>query len=56
MTYLEHARFSLGLSWTLGWACLGALVHAFIPDILVTHTSDAIEEMRERLRRAGCSG
>ena len=54
MTYFEHARFSLGLSWTLGWACLGSVVHAIIPDLLVTHTSDALDEMQQRIRKAGC--
>ena len=54
MTYLEHARFSLGLAGSLFLASLASVVHAAWPDALVTYTSDTVRELDERMRSAGC--
>ena len=54
MTYREHARFSLSLAWTFAVASLASVVHAVWPDVLQTHASDTVAEVRERMKRVGC--
>ena len=54
MSYVEHARFSLGLAWSLSLAAGASIVHALWPDILETYTSRSIAELGERMKRAGC--
>ena len=54
MTYAEHCCFSLGLAWSFACACVAAVIHAFIPDVLVTYSSDTVSELRARMRGAGC--
>ena len=55
MTYAEHARFSLGLAWSLALASGAAVIHALWPDVLVTYTSDTISALRRRILESGCS-
>ena len=54
MSYIEHARFALGLSWSLALASVASFVHAVWPDVLETYTSDTINELQRRIQGAGC--
>ena len=45
MTYTEHAKLSLHFSYLLAKGSCLAFLHAFIPDIAVTSTSDTIKEI-----------
>ena len=56
MNYAEHARFALGLAWSLALAAGASVVHAVWPDVLETYTSDAINELQRRIQNAGCRG
>lgn len=50
MTYMEHARFSLGLAWTLALGAGASVVHAIWPDVLESYTSTTIENLEKRIR------
>ena len=54
MTYLEHCMFSLKISKTFLVGSFKALVHAFIPDIYITSTSDIVSDVNNRLDNSGC--
>ena len=40
MTYIQHFKFSMNLSKKFAIASAAAAIHAIIPDILVTHSTD----------------
>jgi hypothetical protein len=54
MTYLEHMKLSLELSSTFFIGSLKALLHAFIPDICVTSSTDTVRIANEKMSKAGC--
>ena len=54
MTYWEHARLSLGLAWLFAKAAVAAAIHAVWPDVLISHSTDAVAEAQKRLAAAGC--
>ena len=54
MTYFEHMKFSLYLAYKFFIASIIAVVHAFIPDIFLTHSSDIIKLLDNELKNAGC--
>ena len=54
MSYAEHARFALGLAWSLALAAGASVIHAAWPDVLETYTSDTICDVQRRIRDAGC--
>tara|TARA_X000000368_G_C22394307_1_gene434671 strand:+ start:173 stop:370 length:198 start_codon:yes stop_codon:yes gene_type:complete len=54
MTYTEHFKFSLYLSYTFAKASVCALVHALHPDMFVTHSSDTIAKITEEMKKVGC--
>ena len=43
MTYFEHMKFSLFLSFTFFKASIGAFIHSIYPDILVTSSTETLE-------------
>lgn len=43
MTYLEHMKFSLFLSFNFFKASFSAFVHAIYPDILITSSTDTLK-------------
>ena len=45
MSYLEHMKFSLYLSYMFGKASFYAIIHAIYPDILITSSSDTIKKL-----------
>jgi len=51
MDYLEHMLASLNYSFILFLSCIKSLIHAFIPDLFVTSTSECIIEINNKLIR-----
>jgi len=54
MTYFEHFRLSIGFSLKFTIAAYKAFMHALIPDIYITSTSDAISDIQHILEKSGC--
>lgn len=54
MSYIEHMKFSLVLSGKFAKASAGAFIHAIIPDLLITHSSDTIKKISEDMEKVGC--
>ena len=50
MTYTEHMMFSLGLSKIFLEAGAKAIIHAFIPDVLLTSSTDSIELLKTKMK------
>jgi|UniRef100_A0A6C0DWS3 hypothetical protein len=51
MGYFEHMFISLHYAFILLLSCIKAFIHAFIPDIYVTSTSECIVEINKELTR-----
>ena len=51
MTYFEHMKFSLFLSFTFLKASFDAFVHAIYPDILVTSSTDTLELLNIEMKK-----
>ena len=51
MGYFEHMYISLHYAFILLLSCIKAFIHAFIPDIYVTSTSECIVEINKELTR-----
>ena len=54
MTYKKHCLFSLGVSSQFLQGSYKALVHAFIPDVYITSTSDIVKDINYKLKASGC--
>ena len=54
MTYFEHMKFSLYLSYSFFKASIAALIHGFYPDILETYSSDLIIRINKDMSKIGC--
>lgn len=50
MTYTEHMMFSLGLSKIFLLASVKAIIHAFIPDVLITSSTDYIKLLKDKMK------
>ena len=55
MDYSTHAAFSLKLAYLLAVGSAKAVVHAVLPDMYVSSTSDVVQEVQKELRRSGCN-
>ena len=49
MTYFEHMLVSLNYALILFLSCIKAIIHAFIPDIFTTSTSECIREINIKI-------
>lgn len=49
MSYLEHLYLSLGFSYKLFISSFKALIHALIPSLFITSTSDVVNEISYEL-------
>jgi hypothetical protein len=47
MTYFQHMRFALMLARKTFGCAVASVVHAFIPFVLVDHTSKTINKLNE---------
>lgn len=54
MDYLEHCKFSLGISYHFIFGFWGAIVHAFVPSFYTTSSSDTSKLIQNILKSAGC--
>ena len=54
LTYIEHFKFSMYLSYEFALALVAAVVHAFYPDALVTYSSDTVERVTKEMKKIGC--
>lgn len=54
MSFKEHMKFSLYLSFSLFKGSIAALIHAIYPDILITYSSDLINRLQEDMSKIGC--
>lgn len=54
MTYLDHAKFSSNLGIKLFIGSIKALIHAIIPELYKTSTSDLVNELKIEIENAGC--
>ena len=54
MTYLEHSYFSLWLSTRFTIGALQAFIHAIIPTLFKTSSSDLVTSVETTINNAGC--
>jgi len=54
MTYLEHMKLSLQLSSLFFVGSVKALIHAFVPDVFITSSTDTVRIANEKMSKAGC--
>ena len=51
MDYFEHMLISLNYALILFISTIKAIIHAFIPDIFITSTSECINEINIKLNK-----
>lgn len=49
VTYWTHMKFSLGLARTFAGASWKAVVHAILPDVYITSSTDTVETLTKTL-------
>ena len=54
LTYTQHLKFSMYLSFEFLKASACAFVHGLIPDLFVTHSSDTIFRLQNEMKKIGC--
>lgn len=55
MTYTEHLFLSLYFSFIMWIGSMQAFVHAFIPDMFITSTTDLAHDIQNIIKRSGCN-
>ena len=54
MNYTQHLKLSINLSFLMLKGSIKAVIHAFIPDLCVTSTTDIHQEIGDILLKNGC--
>lgn len=54
MTYYEHFKFSLSLSFYFFKKSYQALIHSIYPNLYITSSSDVIKELEYKFKNVGC--
>ena len=54
MTYFTHMKFSLKLSYIMCVASYKAFIHAIIPSVFITSSTDTSNEINYLLKNSGC--
>ena len=54
MTYWSHFKFSMYLSKEFSKASVCAFIHAVYPDILISHSSDTLNKLKNEFKKKGC--
>ena len=54
MSYTQHCKLSLKLCFLMLLGCIKAFIHAFIPDLFITSTSDINKKISIILNNHGC--
>ena len=55
MSYIQHMKFSLKLSYIMFTSSCKAVIHAFIPSLFITSSSDSVNKMSHLLKNSGCN-
>ena len=55
MTYSEHFIISLRFSYIFMVASVKSLIHAFIPDLFISSTTDTLERVNNIMKTNGCT-
>ena len=55
MTYTEHLKFSLSLSGKFAVGSYRAFVHALVPNLYTTSSSDVISDVAYHMSTHGCA-
>lgn len=54
MTYLEHFRFALKISYLFLSGATVTLIHAFVPDVFTNTPSDINAKIKYEIENSGC--
>ena len=54
MTYFQHMKLSLELSYLFFIGSIKAIIHAFIPDLFITSSTEIVSIAKEKMSKAGC--
>ena len=54
MSYFKHMRLSLFFSFHMFKGSITSLVHAFIPPLFITSTTDTTKLLNDTLKSSGC--
>ena len=54
MSYTQHCKLSIKLALLMLLGSIKAFIHAFIPDLCVTSTSDINDKIKTILKNNGC--
>lgn len=54
MTYYEHFKHSMKFSYMFMFASFKACIHAIIPDVYITSTTNTIKEIAEIIENSEC--
>tara|TARA_B100001287_G_scaffold250390_1_gene230889 strand:- start:687 stop:911 length:225 start_codon:yes stop_codon:yes gene_type:complete len=54
MTYFEHMKFSFYLAFKFFIAAIIAVIHGFLPDYFITHSSDTLKQLSDDIKNVGC--
>jgi hypothetical protein len=55
MSYLDHMKFSLSLSYLQLKGSMGGFIHAFIPWLHIDTSSRINQEINHKLLKGGCN-
>ena len=54
MSYISHAKLSLTFCYKLFSGSVKAFIHALLPNLYITGTSDTVSEIATILENSGC--
>ena len=54
LSYFEHCMFSLKLSYNFFNAGFKAIIHAFIPNLYITSSSNTVDYLKKEMSKIGC--
>lgn len=54
MTYFEHFKLSMGFSYKFTIAAVQAFIHAVIPDLYISSTTNTIKDIQSIIEKSGC--
>ena len=55
MSYISHAKLSLTFCYKLFSGSVKAFIHAILPNLYISSTSDAVNEISTILEQSGCA-
>ena len=55
MSYIDHLKHSMKFSYMFFIAAYKSFVHALIPDVYITSTTDTVDEIKNILENSGCN-